>query len=94
MSQEEILSYFYKKVIFTSDKKYHEDPFRAVNFPIGEDGIMRCPNGKNFYLQYRKNVKGNKYGRKEEDDNCPLFRVVTKDAGTFHMRMAQRNHAG
>ena len=25
----------------TTDKKYHEDPFRAVNFPIGEDGIMR-----------------------------------------------------
>lgn len=24
-----------------------------------------------------------------EDENCPLFRVVTKDAGTFHMRMAQ-----
>ena len=31
-----------------------------------EDGIMRCPNGKKFYLQYRKNVKGNKYGRQEE----------------------------
>ena len=42
----------------TTDKKYHEDPFRAVNFPIGKDGIMRCPNGKRFYLQYQKNVKG------------------------------------
>ena len=50
----------------TTDRKYHEDLFRAVNFPIGEDGIMRCPNGKKFYLQYRKNVKGNKYGRQEE----------------------------
>jgi hypothetical protein len=54
----------------TTDKKYHEDPFRAVNFPIGEDGIMRCPNGKSFYLQYRKNVKGNKYGRQEEVYQC------------------------
>ena len=54
----------------TTDKKYHEDPFRAVNFPIGEDGIMRCPNGKKFYLQYRKNVKGNKYGRQEEVYQC------------------------
>lgn len=54
----------------TTDRKYHEDPFRAVNFPIGEDGIMRCPNGKNFYLQYRKNVKGNKYGRQEEVYQC------------------------
>lgn len=54
----------------TTDKKYHEDPFRAVNFPIGEGGIMRCPNGKSFYLQYRKNVKGNKYGRQEEVYQC------------------------
>ena len=54
----------------TTDKKYHEDPFRAVNFPIGKDGIMRCPNGKRFYLQYRKNVKGNKYGRQEEVYQC------------------------
>ena len=54
----------------TTDRKYHEDPFRAVNFPIGEDGIMRCPSGKKFYLQYRKNIKGNKYGRQEEFYQC------------------------
>ena len=54
----------------TTNKKYHEDPFRAVNFPIGKDGIMRCPNGKRFYLQYQKNVKGNKYGRQEEVYQC------------------------
>lgn len=54
----------------TTDKKYHEDPFRAVNFPIGEDGIMRCPNGKAFYFQYRQNVKGNAYGRQEEVYQC------------------------
>lgn len=54
----------------TTDRKYREDPFRAVNFPIGEDGIMRCPNGKNFYLRYRKNVNGNKYGRQEEYYQC------------------------
>ena len=54
----------------TTDKKYHEDLFRAVNFPIGKDGIMRCPNGKRFHLQYRKNVKENKYGRQEEVYQC------------------------
>ena len=54
----------------TTDKNYHEDPFRAVNFPIGEDGIMRCPNGKAFHLQYRKNVNGNAYGRQEEVYQC------------------------
>ena len=51
-------------------RKYHEDPFRAVKFPIGEDGIMRCPNGKAFQFQYRRNVKGNKYGRQEEVYQC------------------------
>ena len=54
----------------TTDKKYHGDPFRAVNFPIGEDGIMRCPNGKAFHLQYRKDIKGNAYGRQEEVYQC------------------------
>ena len=54
----------------TTDKKYHEDPFRAVNFPIGEDGIMRCPNGKKFYLKYRQSVKDNNYGRQEEIYEC------------------------
>ena len=39
----------------TTDRKYHEDPFRAVNFPIGEDGVMR---------------RGNAYGRQEEVYRC------------------------
>ena len=30
----------------TKDRKYHEDPFRAVNFRIDEQGVMRCPNDK------------------------------------------------
>ncbi len=54
----------------TTDKKYQKDPFRTVNFPIGEDGIMRCPNGKAFHLQYRQNVKGNACGRQEEVYQC------------------------
>lgn len=54
----------------TEDKRYREDPFRAVNFPIGDDGIMRCPNGRRFNLQYRQHVKGNAYGRQEEVYQC------------------------
>ena len=54
----------------TTDKKYHEDPFRAANFPIGRDGILRCPNGKAFHFRYRMNVKGNHYGRQEEIYEC------------------------
>ena len=37
------------------DKKYHNNPFRAVNFEIDEKGTMRCPNKKAFNLKYRKN---------------------------------------
>ena len=54
----------------TKDKKYHEDPFRAVNFEIDEEGIMRCPNGRAFRFQYRKKVAGNQYGRQEEVYEC------------------------
>ena len=58
----------YKKE--TKDQKYHEDPFRAVNFRIDEQGVMRCPNDKAFHFLYRKNVRGNQYGRKEELYEC------------------------
>ena len=54
----------------TTDRNYHEDPFRAVNFKIDGDGKMRCPNGKGFHLQYRKAIKGNAYGREEEIYQC------------------------
>ena len=54
----------------TKDKKYHENPYRAENFRIDQDGIMRCPNGKAFRFRYRKNVKGNQYGRQEEVYEC------------------------
>ena len=54
----------------TKDQKYHEDPFRAVNFRIDEQGVMRCPNDKAFHILYRKNVRGNQYGRKEELYEC------------------------
>ena len=38
----------------TEDKKYKNNPFRAVNFRIDENGVLRCPNDKAFHLQYRK----------------------------------------
>ena len=46
----------YKKE--TSDDKYHNDPFRAVNFKTNENGKMVCPNGKEFNFAYRKSIKG------------------------------------
>lgn len=54
----------------SEDKKYHNSPFRAVNFKTDEEGDLRCPNTKRFHFAYRKNVKGNQYGRQEEIDTC------------------------
>ena len=34
----------YKKI--TTDEKYRDDPYRAENFRIDDDGNMICPNGK------------------------------------------------
>ena len=58
----------YKKE--TKDKKYHENPFRAVNFKTDADGNLICPNNKKFIFAYRKPIKGNKYGREEEIYKC------------------------
>lgn len=58
----------YKKE--TKDKKYHNNPFRAVNFEIDKDGTLRCPNHKAFHLKYKKPIRGNKYGREEEIYQC------------------------
>ena len=54
----------------TKDRKYHKDPFRAVNFRIDEQGSVRCPNDKAFHFLCRKNVRENQYGRKEELYEC------------------------
>ena len=54
----------------TKDDKYHNDPYRAVNFQMDEDGNLICPNGKKFIFKYSKPVKGNKYGRTEEIYEC------------------------
>ena len=54
----------------SEDKKYREDPYRAVNFPINEEGNPICPAGKKFYHLKSVPVKGNKYGRMEEQYQC------------------------
>ena len=54
----------------SDDEKYREDPYRAVNFPINENGNPFCPNGKEFRYIYTRPVKGNKYGRTEELYQC------------------------
>ena len=54
----------------TEDNEYHNNPFRAVNFPINENGNPVCPNGKEFHYLYSRPVRGNKFGRTEEMYQC------------------------
>ena len=71
--QEHGMEKFMKFPMFkkeTEDEKYRNNPFRAVNFKIDNDGSLRCPNGKKMIFSYRKPVKNNKYGRQEEIYVC------------------------
>lgn len=65
----------------------------GINWGIRPNGTPRNPN--QMYIPY------NAQDRKQDffpdrvspsDKNCPVFRVITKDAGAFHMRMAQANN--
>ena len=58
----------YKKE--TTDKKYRENPYRAVNFVKDENGNIICPNGHKFLFKRMQHVKYNKYGRTEELYEC------------------------
>ena len=79
----------------TTDQKYRDNPYRAVNFKIDEAGTMRCPNGKAFVFRYRSNVKGNKYGRQEEFyqcEDCSGCPYADKCKRTDHNRTVRINH--
>ena len=79
----------------TKSEKYREDPYRAVNFPIGEDGCPVCPGGKKFHHLRTSPVRGNKYGRCEEyyqcEDcsNCPHKPNCFKAEGNRVVRLNQ-----
>ena len=71
--QQKGMKKFMKFTMFnkeTTDKKYYEDMFRAVNFKRDESGNLICPNGKKFKFMYNRPVKGNKFGRTEEMYQC------------------------
>ena len=71
--QQKGMKKFMKFTMFkkeTTDKKYHEDMFRGVNFKRDENGNLICPNGKKFNYLYSRAVRGNKFGRTEEYYRC------------------------
>ena len=37
----------------TKDRAYRENPYRAENFRIDENGTLRCLNGRAFVFGYR-----------------------------------------
>ena len=77
----------------TGDERYHNDPYRAVNFPINENGCPVCPNGKEFHFLKSRPVRYNKYGRTEElwqcEDcsDCPLKNECGKREGNRIVRL-------
>lgn len=81
----------YKKE--TTDKKYHNDPFRPINFKKDSKGNLICPNNKKFIFQKRVPVKGNKYGREEEKyicedcSDCPFKSKCNKAVGNRIIRV-------
>ena len=54
----------------THDEKFHNDPFRSVNFRINENGNPVCPNNKEFHKFDEKEISGNKDKRTEERYIC------------------------
>lgn len=71
--EERKIEKFMKFTMFekeTKDKKYRENPYRAINFKTNSEGKMICPNGKIFNFKRTQPVKGNHYGRTEEIYEC------------------------
>ena len=62
----------------TKDKNYRNNEFRSINFKRDNEGFLVCPNNKRFHFLYRRQIKGNNYGRTsevyecEDCNNCPL----------------------
>ena len=65
----------------------------GINWGIRRNGTRR--NKNQAYIPY--NARDKKEGffpdrDDPEDENCPMFKVITKDFGSFHMRMAQQGN--
>lgn len=80
----------------TTDKKYHENPYRAANFQRDKSGNLMCPNGRTFCFKCRQHVYKNKYGRTEELYECESCEgcqhkseCCPKSAGSRTIRMNQ-----
>lgn len=65
----------------------------GINWGIRKNGTKR--NQNQAYIPYNKPDKKMGFFPDREnplDENCPMFKVITKDFGSFHMRMAQQGN--
>lgn len=94
--EEHNIKKFMKFTMFakeTEDQNFHNDPFRAVNFPINGAGNPVCPNNREFHFLRNRLIKGNHYGRSEElwicEDcsDCPHSGVCKKTEGNRVVRL-------
>lgn len=62
----------------------------GINWGIRKNGTKRDQN--QAYIPYNQQDKKPGFFPDRinpDDENCPMFKVITKDFGSFHMRMAQ-----
>ncbi len=65
----------------------------GINWGIRKNGTRRNQNQAYIPYNHQDKVPGFFPDRANPDDeNCPMFRVLTKDFGSFHMRMAQQGN--
>lgn len=65
----------------------------GINWGIRKNGMKR--NQNQAYIPYNhKDKRPGFFPDREspDDENCPMFKVITKDFGSFHMRMAQQGN--
>lgn len=65
----------------------------GINWGIRPNGTRRDQN--QAYIPYnRRDRKAGFFPDRvhPDDENCPMFKVITKDFGSFHMRMAQQGN--
>lgn len=61
-----VMLYWTKYKKSTEAPGFHNDPFRAVSFPVNEAGNPVCPNNKEFHFLRNRHIRGSHYGRYEE----------------------------
>lgn len=65
----------------------------GINWGIRKNGTKRDQN--QAYIPYNRQDKVAGFFPDRinpDDENCPMFKVITKDFGSFHMRMAQQGN--